>query len=105
VQSSPPVLPSSQQRPKRARADSVSASTPLADAASSPAGPSGLRSSPPPSSLPPSSPPQPFSDFGDDVDVGDDEEQEMRARGRARDQGDDDDDEDGEDLFADNMAE
>ncbi|ORY32125.1 DNA replication licensing factor cdc19 [Naematelia encephala] len=93
--SSPPIPPSSQNRPKRPRSNSGTegGSSPLQ------AGPSNTRSSPPPSSLPPSSPPAPFSDFGDEEDVGDDEELEMRARGRARDNGDDEDEEDGEDLF------
>ncbi|ODN83499.1 hypothetical protein L202_01633 [Cryptococcus amylolentus CBS 6039] len=92
--SSPPYPPSSQQRPKRPRSRSSSPT----------AGPSGLRSSPPPSSLPPSSlppssPPQPFSDFGDDPAVGDDE---AEARQVGRENNDDDDDE-GEDLFNDDM--
>ncbi|WVF67660.1 hypothetical protein IAT40_002419 [Kwoniella sp. CBS 6097] len=86
--------PSSQARGKRARSRSRSPT----------AGPSALRSSPPPSSLPPSSPPAPFSDFGDEPDLGDDEELEMRAMGRTRD-GDDEEDEDGEDLFNERMME
>ncbi|WVW85280.1 hypothetical protein I302_107318 [Kwoniella bestiolae CBS 10118] len=92
--SSPPIPPSSQPRTKRQRSRSRSPT----------AGPSGPRSSPPPSSLPPSSPPAPFSDFGDEADVGDDAEVEMRQMGRAR-EGDDDEDEDGEDLFNDRMME
>jgi hypothetical protein len=67
-----------------------------------------LRSSPPPSSLPPSSPPAPFSDFGDDLGVGEDEEEEEeRVRGRRVDGADDDDaeDEQGEDLFGDGLME
>jgi len=97
LQSSPPMPPSSQGRPKRAREGEVGSSP-------SGAGPSNLRSSPPPSSLPPSSPPAPFSDLDDEEDVGDDEELEMRQRGRDRDHGDDEDeDEEGEDLFNDNM--
>ncbi|KIR41925.1 minichromosome maintenance protein 2 [Cryptococcus deuterogattii 99/473] len=93
--SSPPIPPSSQQRPKRPRSRSRSPT----------AGPSGLRSSPPPSSLPPSSlppssPPIPFSDFGDEQDI-DDDEAEVRRIGREN--GDDDEDEEGEDLFNDDM--
>lgn len=85
--SSPPEWNS---RPKRRRDSSPAA------------GPSAM-SSPPPSSLPPSSPPAPFSDFGDEEDVGDDEQEAMRVRGR-RDLADDSDDE-GEDLFnEDNLA-
>ncbi|CAD6568210.1 MAG: MCM DNA helicase complex subunit [Tremellales sp. Tagirdzhanova-0007] len=103
--SSPPLPPSSQHRPKRARSPS-SLTLPGAQSSSTPAGPSVTRSSPPPSSLPPSSPPAPFSDFGDEEDVGDDEEADMRDRGRARDRADDDeDDAEGEDLFNDDMME
>lgn len=98
------------KRPRSPSNPNSSTSTPFGNAQDSvyprnPGGPSasGLRSSPPPSSLPPSSPPAPFDGFGDD-EV-DDQEEDAREMGR-RVGGDEDDDEEednGEDLFGDDM--